>query len=69
MKDLALRLVREQDQLHAGGVLQQERAAVSVFALCESGQVALARSEAAKFEQRWPQSALVARVRASCRER
>jgi hypothetical protein len=66
---LALRLVREQNQLHSGGVLQQERAAVSVFALCQSGQAALARSEAAKFEQRWPESALVARVRASCRER
>jgi hypothetical protein len=66
---LALRLVREQDELHAGGALQQERAAVSIFALCESGQVAKARSEAARFEGRWPESALVARVRASCRDR
>jgi len=66
---LALKLVREQEQRHAGGVLQQERAAVSVFALCESGQVASARAEALKFEQRWPESALVARVKASCRDR
>jgi hypothetical protein len=66
---LALRLVREQDQQHAGGVLQQERAAVSIFALCESGQAARARSEAAKFEERWPSSALVGRVRASCQAR
>jgi hypothetical protein len=63
---LALTLLSQQDQTFSRGVLQQERAAARVLALCQSGQKDLARTEAERFEQRWPKSALVARVRSSC---
>jgi hypothetical protein len=63
---LALELLTRQDQTFQGGLLQQERSAARVLALCQSGHADLARSEAKRFEQRWPKSPLVARVRTSC---
>jgi hypothetical protein len=63
----ALALLDEQDTRYRGGALAQERAAARVFALCLAGQTAQARGQAERFEQKWPRSSLVARVRASCR--
>ena len=64
--ELTLKLLTEQDQTFSRGALQQERSAARVLALCQSGHKDLARTEAEHFEQRWPKSALVARVRSSC---
>ena len=64
--ELALKLLSQQDQTFSRGVLQQERSAARVLALCQNGHKDLARTEAERFEQRWPKSALVARVRSSC---
>ena len=64
--ELALKLLSQQDQTFRRGVLQEERSAARVLALCQSGQKDRARTEAARFEQRWPKSALLARVRSSC---
>jgi hypothetical protein len=63
---LAMKLLSQQDQTFRQGALQQERSAARVLALCQSGHKDLARTEAEHFEQRWPKSALVARVRSSC---
>jgi hypothetical protein len=63
----ALALLDREDQQHRAGVLQEERAAARVLALCQLGEVALAHAEAARFERRWPRSALLARVRSACR--
>ncbi len=62
----ALSLLNEQDRAFQSGQLQEERAAARVLALCQSGQVNRAHAEAARFEQRWPKSALLARVRSAC---
>jgi len=64
--ELALNLLSQQDQTFSRGSLQQERSAARVLALCQSGHKDLARTEAERFQQRWPKSALVARVRSSC---
>jgi hypothetical protein len=63
---LALTLLSQQDITFRQGALQQERSAARVLALCQSGHKDLARTEAERFEHRWPKSALVARVRSSC---
>jgi outer membrane protein assembly factor BamD (BamD/ComL family) len=63
---LALKLLAEQDRTFNNGLLQEERAAARVLALCQTGQTDIAKVEAARFEKRWPKSALVARVRSSC---
>jgi hypothetical protein len=65
----ALGLLDQQDAQFAGGVLQEERAAARVLALCASRREGEARAAARAFGQRWPGSALLARVRSSCRER
>jgi hypothetical protein len=62
----ALDLLDRQDTVYAHGALQEERAAARVLALCEAGSVTQARTQATRFERRWPGSALVARVRSSC---
>ena len=62
----ALRLLSAQDTTYRSGVLQQERSAARVLALCQSGSVAAARAEAARFERRWPNSPLTSRVRSAC---
>lgn len=62
----ALSLVTEQNHRFSTGALQQERAAARVFALCTLGRNSEARSEARAFEQRWPRSPMLARVRRAC---
>ena len=64
--ELALKLLNQQDKTFSRGVLQEERSAARILALCQSGQSDRARTEATRFEQRWPKSALLARVRSSC---
>ncbi len=63
---LALGLLEAQDARFPDGLLQQERAAARVLALCQAGSVAQARAQAESFERRWPRSALTARVRFAC---
>lgn len=63
----ALELLSSQDRTFATGSLQQERAAARVLALCQSGRPEQARALAARFIERWPRSALRARVTAACR--
>ena len=62
----ALMLLDDQDRTFQPGQLQEERSAARVLALCQGGRVDQARTEAARFEQRWPRSALLARIRSSC---
>jgi hypothetical protein len=62
----ALALLDQQDAFYRAGTLTQERAAARVLALCELGSVAAARAAAQTFEQRWPRSPLLARVRTAC---
>jgi len=64
---LALRLLNEQDTQYRSGLLQQERSAARVLALCQSGNVTSARAESARFDKRWPNSPLAGRVRAACK--
>jgi hypothetical protein len=65
--DQALELLSGQDQTFAAGSLQQERAAARILALCQAGRVEQARTLAARFVERWPRSALRARVTSACR--
>ncbi len=50
----------------ADGALQEERAAAHVFALCQLGRKVEARSQVARFAQRFPRSPLLGRVKSSC---
>ena len=61
-----LSLLDLQDAKYPGGMMQEERSAARVLALCQSGRVSEARTAADRFERRWPKSPLVARVRSSC---
>jgi len=63
----ALAQLAQQDVTYRAGALQEERAAARVLALCQGGQAAQAHSEAERFAQRWPRSALLARVLSACR--
>jgi hypothetical protein len=63
----ALELLRDQDRTYARGALHEERAAARVLALCHQGSVEAARAEARRFAERWPRSALKARVLSACR--
>jgi hypothetical protein len=62
----ALSLLEQQDHAFQSGQLQEERSAARVLALCQMGRLTEARSEALRFERRWPTSALLAKVRSSC---
>jgi hypothetical protein len=62
----ALKLLDAQDLRFRDGLLNQERAAMRVLALCQAGQVDEARVRAVRFEQLWPRSALLGRVRSAC---
>jgi hypothetical protein len=64
----ALTLLDDQQARYRPGLLQQERAAARVMALCQAGRAAEARAAAVHFESDFPRSPLVARVRTSCRE-
>jgi hypothetical protein len=66
---LALELLDKQDVRFRDGVLAQERAAARVLALCQSGRVAEAQAQAARFERLWPRSPLKGRVHSACWER
>jgi len=61
-----LALLHQQDTTYSGGTLQEERAAARVLALCQTGQVGEARTLAQRFEQRWPKSSLLARLKHAC---
>jgi hypothetical protein len=63
---LALELLQAQDLHFPDGALEQERFAARVLALCQAGLVAEARTQAVRFEQRWPRSPLKSRVRSAC---
>jgi len=65
----ALALLDEQDERFRAGSLQEERAAARVLALCQAYGPEGVRGAAERFEQRFPQSALLARVRSACRDR
>jgi len=54
----ALQLLAAQDGSYGDGVLAEERAAARVYALCQVGRGAEARSAADSFNGRWPNSAL-----------
>lgn len=56
------------DRDHPRGALQPERAALRVFATCESGAIDGARALAARFADRYPTSPLLGRVRSACTE-
>lgn len=63
----ALQLLNEDDVRFTRGGFAQERSAARVLALCKLARVELARAEAQRFLQRWPQSPLLGRVQAACR--
>ena len=65
----ALALLDQQDALYPAGALAQERAAARVLALCQLGNVAAGRTAARAFEQQWPRSPLLGRVRTACEVR
>jgi hypothetical protein len=62
----AIKLLDAQDVRFRNGLLQQERAAMRVLALCQAGRVSEARDQADRFERLWPRSALLGRVRTAC---
>jgi RNA polymerase sigma-70 factor (ECF subfamily) len=62
----ALQFLDEHARTFPRGTLAEERTAARIVALCKLGRVAKARSEAAAFLQRLPDSPLSERVRAAC---
>ncbi len=62
----ALELLDEYDRRFERGALGEERAAARVFALCSAGRHAAARTEAARFLERWPRSPQAPRVGQAC---
>jgi len=65
----ALALLDEQDERFQHGSLEEERAAARVLARCQAYGPDAVRGAADRFEQRFPRSALLARVRSACRDR
>jgi hypothetical protein len=63
----ALELLHEQERTYAAGSLHEERAAARILALCQAGLADAARASTERFVQRWPRSALRARVISACR--
>ena len=59
--------VLDQDAAPSSG-LEQERAAMRVFALCRLGKTQEAQSQAKAFLAQWPKSPHAARVRTACTE-
>jgi hypothetical protein len=62
----ALSLLDQHDQLYPAGVLEEDAAAVRIYALCAVGQAAQARALADRFLASHPSSPHAASVRASC---
>jgi outer membrane protein assembly factor BamD (BamD/ComL family) len=65
----ALELLTQQDSAFREGALAEERSAARVLALCQAHEVSAARNEARRFEERYPTSALLGKVRSACRDR
>jgi hypothetical protein len=62
----ALALLDEYEHRFASGSLREEARAARVLALCKAGRQEQGRAAAALFEQQFPKSPLVPRVRRSC---
>ncbi|HVJ15429.1 MAG TPA: tetratricopeptide repeat protein [Polyangiaceae bacterium] len=62
----ALSLLADHARRYPAGALSEEREASRVFALCQLGDVAAARTQAERFLRRSPNSPFAERVRASC---
>jgi RNA polymerase sigma-70 factor (ECF subfamily) len=62
----ALQFLDEHARTFPRGTLAEERTAARIVALCKLGRVAKAKSEAAAFLQRLPDSPLSERVRVAC---
>jgi len=62
----ALQFLDEHARTFPRGTLAEERVAARIIALCKLGRVAKARSEAAAFLQKLPDSPLAERVRVAC---
>lgn len=62
----AMTLLHQHMQRFPQGVLQPERDAARVFALCEAGDVKQAQQAAQKFAATHPTSPLLAKVKATC---
>jgi hypothetical protein len=62
----ALELLDEHESAYSGGALSQERQALRVLVLCQTGQREAARHLAVEFLTAAPRSPLVPRVRSSC---
>ncbi len=65
----ALALLDEHAARFGGGILQEERAAERILALCALGRTGEARAEVDRFLLERPRSPLADRVRASCAAR
>lgn len=59
----ALAIADEHARRHPNGMLAQEREVIAIEALVQSGRTADARARATRFEQRFPGSAQISRVR------
>lgn len=59
----ALAIADEHARRYPSGMLAQEREVIAIEALVKSGRTADARARAARFEQRFPGSAQISRVR------
>jgi hypothetical protein len=64
----AYRRLEEFERQGGGGMLGQERSALSAIALCQSQPGPAARARAAAFLRHAPESPLAARVRSSCEQ-
>jgi hypothetical protein len=64
----ALAMSRESEPLFAGSALQAEARAANISALCQLGRAADARAEIARFRERFPSSALLQTVEATCKD-
>lgn len=64
--DLALSLISKQNHRFSDGILQQERAAARIMALCQLGRATEGSAEVTRFALRWPKSPLLARVKNAC---
>jgi hypothetical protein len=62
----ALELLESQERAFPNGLLQAERAAARVLALCAGHRVIAARAAAAEFLRNHPESPIANRVRQSC---
>ncbi len=63
----AIEILRASERKFPRGVLQEERAALGVIALCETEQTDAGRRAAAAFVRRHPGSGLTSRVRNACK--